>query len=505
MLRKQFTRNSLASAAQVAISSIVLFAIYWYLAREIGVANIGIWSVVLATTSSSSIANLGIATSTVKFVAKYLALDNEEHAVGVVQTSIISVGVIIGLFLLIATPLFYYLLQFFIPGDSLAIARAILPFAIASFWINSVSVTLQAALDGYQRIDLRSIILIVSSLAFVGLVFAFVPQHGLLGLALAQVLQALIVLGLSYYIFRRVLSAEIRFTIRWSKNIFREIINYSLQFQTITISRMLVEPITKALLSRYGGLAATGYFEMALKLVTQIRSVIIVGYQAFVPAIASLLETRKDRIPAVYRKAMSFILIIFVVVLPLIIVSARPVSRIWLGTISPQFTMFLILTSVAWFVNLLSAPAYFVNLGTGELGENIIGHVVTAVLNLALCLTFGQFAGGSGIVIGYTVAIATGSLVTAILYQRRSQANFLSFFDSNLLWLTVASLAGVTLAIAANSWLESRPLSVPVLLVPIVVYSLLVALPLWNHPFRRELVLTVRQSLSQSNNATEDL
>jgi hypothetical protein len=45
--------------------------------------------------------------------------------------------------------------------------------------------------------------------------------------------------------------------------------------QAITISQMLYDPITKGLLVKFGGLDLAGYYEMANRLVVQLRGFIV--------------------------------------------------------------------------------------------------------------------------------------------------------------------------------------------------------------------------------------
>jgi O-antigen/teichoic acid export membrane protein len=51
---------------------------------------------------------------------------------------------------------------------------------------------------------------------------------------------------------------------------------------------MLYDPITKALLTKFGGLSLVGYYEMANKLIYQIRSLKVSANQILVPAFADL-------------------------------------------------------------------------------------------------------------------------------------------------------------------------------------------------------------------------
>ena len=82
MNQKRILLNAVTTFVQVAGSAATLFFLYRFLVRTIGVERLGIWSLVLATTSAVTLANQGFSTSVTKFVAKYAA---REEPGGLVQ------------------------------------------------------------------------------------------------------------------------------------------------------------------------------------------------------------------------------------------------------------------------------------------------------------------------------------------------------------------------------------------------------------------------------------
>ncbi|MGB6392039.1 MAG: hypothetical protein WBF14_06710, partial [Candidatus Acidiferrales bacterium] len=79
MKRKQILLNAATTFAQVIGSAAALFLLYRVLIRAIGVERLGVWSLVLETTSVVTLANQGLSTSIVKFVAKYVAREEPER------------------------------------------------------------------------------------------------------------------------------------------------------------------------------------------------------------------------------------------------------------------------------------------------------------------------------------------------------------------------------------------------------------------------------------------
>jgi O-antigen/teichoic acid export membrane protein len=122
-------------------------------------------------------------------------------------------------------------------------------------------------LEGIQKNYYKNILLIISTLIFLlGVVF-FTDKYGLEGVAFSQLIQALFLLISSYFFVALEFKSFLIIKSYWETKIFKEITGFGIKFQLISILVMLFEPITKALLSKFGGLAFLGYYEMANKLI----------------------------------------------------------------------------------------------------------------------------------------------------------------------------------------------------------------------------------------------
>ena len=245
MKKKQIFINAIMSVLQVVLLGAILFILYRFLYRTIGVEQVGIWSVVFATTSMASVANLGLSASVVKFVAKYLARGEEGAVVRVIETSVVSIGVLFGLALWIVYPFLSWVLGFIVPVSSVVQAIGILPYALFSLWITVMASVFQAGLEGCQRIDFRSMVVVVSGCVYLAACLFLVPTYKLMGLAYAQVFQSCVLLIGSWLILKVQVRLLPLFPYRWDKKMFLEMARYGINFQVISICQMLYDPITK--------------------------------------------------------------------------------------------------------------------------------------------------------------------------------------------------------------------------------------------------------------------
>ena len=487
MQKRQVLINALMSVLQIVLIGIVIFILYKFLLVTIGAKQLGIWSIVLATSSVSQVANFGFAGSVVKFVAKYTALKENQNAANVIQTAAISLGVFVGLLLLIAYPAFTKILGFIVASDSLPLALDILPYALLSIWLMMIVSVFQSALDGFQRIDLRSIILTCSSILNLILCIILAPPYGLMGVAYARVAQMSVTLITSWFVLKRYIKLPL-LPCKWNKQLFREILSYGFKYQTISIATMFYDPVTKGLLSKFGSLSMVGYYEMASRMVQQFRALVVSANQVLFPAIADLKERDSEKISSVYRISYQLLFYLSLPLYSLIIVSLPVISELWIGHYEKAFVSFGILLSIGWFFNTLSAPSYFVNLGTGELRWNVVSHVVIAVLNAVLGLILGVYFRGNGVVIAWVISLALGSSLIYLSYHKKYKIPLIDLLPRESRLLITVSLIGAV-SIAAIQDKMSYMIMIP------AIFTVTILIVLWFHPMRIRLIGWVSDEL----------
>ncbi len=487
MRKQQVIKNATVSVIQVVVTAAVLFLLYRFLLKSVGIEGLGIWSIVLSISSVASIADLGLSASGVKFVAKYLARGEGETVVDVIQTLAISVGVSMGVVILAAYPLVRWILGKVITGQQISEALAILPYALLSLWLLLLTSVLQAGLDGHQRIDIRSTILMSGAVLHLCLCYFLVPSHGLMGLAYARLIQTSVVLVVSWLMLKRCLPKLPVVPCRWSFGLFKEMVGYGVNFQIITVFRLLYDPITKTLLTKFGGLAFTGYYQMASRMIQQFRSLLVTANQVLVPAIADMKETSPKNVQVVYATSYRLLFYLALPMFSLVIVCAPAISQLWIGFYEHNFVYVTILLSMGWFINTLAGPAYFVNLGTGELKWNTVGHGLIAILNLGAGFVLGHLYGGAGVVFGWVFALAAGSLTIPVAYHLTHRIPVHQLLPRENWNMVAASVLGLCASLVVfQMGYSSSGMFVSGSIV--VLFAAILAFPLWVHPMRKRLV-----------------
>lgn len=244
---------------------------------------------------------------------------------------------------------------------------------------------------------------------------------------------------------------------------------------------MLYDPVTKGLLSKFGSLSMVGYYEMASRMVQQFRALVVSANQVLFPAIADLKERDPKKVASVYRTSYQLLFYLSLPLYSLIIISLPVISELWIGHYEKIFISFGVLLTLGWFLNTLSAPAYFVNLGTGELGWNVGGHVAIGVLNAILGLLLGVYFGGTGVVAAWMLALALGSSLIYFSYNTKHKIPLIELLPRESSLLIIVSLIGAVSIIAVQDKTDYLCMIPSIFLMAILV-------ALWFHPMRRRLM-----------------
>jgi len=497
MNRRRVVVNTAASVLQVIGVSIAWLLLSRFLLRTIGAEKMGIWSVVLAAASATHAGALGLPGSLARFVAKYAAYEDHQKVSRLLQTAYLSTGLSLGIVLLVFHPVAVRVLPLFIAAGGIGEALTILPPAMMSVWLMALVAITMGAFDGYQRMEIRSGLSTGSTIIYAIFAAFLVRKYGLLGLAYAQILQYLCVYFFGVVILRAFV--PLPFIPRvWDRGLFREMIRYGASLQLISLSQMAYGPTTKALLASFGGLSMVGYYEIAERLVIQLRSLIVAAHRVLVPIVAELTEVAPKRIQSVYATVTQATFFVSIPFYSAVIIFVPVVSLAWIGKCERYFVWPAMLCTVGWALNTLTVPSYNIYMGTGSLKWNTLSHILTAVLNIGLGWSLGSIWKGWGVIIGWVIALMLGSILVPFAYHIENHSSWRIWTTrSNLILL----VSGGTIALVSwvlSNWSTRGSLSLPQQVLLAGGLALLNLVPAWYHPVRRRIQTWLVRYLEQS-------
>lgn len=499
MNKQQLLKNVATSIVQVVSVGLVMFWLYRFIAQQIGATQFGLWSLVFSITSLMQVANLGMGGAVVKYVAKYLAREDRATVAQVLETSLTFTALAMASLLALIYPLISHLLPRIVEPASLDDALIILPYAMVSIWLVSMLSVFYGGLEGFQRLDIRSGLMMFGSYLYAVLCWFFLGflDWGLIGLAYANVIQYLILLTVSALALRRLIKLPI-LPHHWNRNRFREMLRYSLNYQAAGFIAAASDPITKAMLSNFGGLASVGYYTMAYNIVSQFRSLIVTANRALVPAFADLAERSPARIWQVYSASLRVAFFFSAPMYAAIIISAPLLSNLMLGSVESQFVLAVICIAAGLFVTTLSAPAYLAYLGSDSIHWNTVSEILIVVLIVLLGPVLGRSFGVTGVLIGWTLSNALGSIVSPIAYHLEYRQSLRVLWGDENVVLAVACLLAVITSYILAARLKGSISVIGQTLADAMLFVLITYLPIKRHSVLQSLHGLVHQRLGRT-------
>lgn len=483
-MKKKLVSNVYISVIQVALSTIVIFILYKYLIKTLGADKFGLWSLITSVVSLANVVNLGFSASVTSYVAKFQANNEEDYSISFLETTFISAALIVGVFLIFFYPVTYWVISHQMNKIHSIDAIEILPYAFISFWIMILLNILFSGLDGIQKLGIRSSIQMVGIIVNLILCFLLVPWFGIIGLAYSQLIQSVSMLLLTIFFVRKYFSKFPFLPYRFNKKLFILLIKYSTKFQVIPLSQMFCEPITKLLLTKFSGLAAVSYFDMANRMLLQLRLLFVSAGQVLLPLFAEQTQKSKLVLFNLYKESVAIISFLSIIIFLIIIGFLPLISNVWIGHYENMFVITGVLLSIGFFINSLGIPAYYLGIGSGNLKWIIYGHLLTAVLNILLSYIFGISFGYLGVIMGWVLSWIIGTLFFSILQDLNLNALKIMFSNNNLYLICFISL----FSFLSIGFSFSQTMNVQSILIIGLSFAILVCIPIWLHPMRLKLV-----------------
>ena len=458
MSRRQLARNASFSVVQVFVSALSLLVIYRLLMQRLSIAEIGLWSLVIGSTAVARLSELGLGAGVMRFVAADLAAGAGQRAARTIGAAALMVTVLVGLMALLVQPLLLTYLIKLTPLDLHQAVRMLLPAALLGVVLAAAGNVFAVSIDGAQRMDIRAVLQMLSTLVQLAATWYVLPRWGLLGLGWVQVAQAGFLLVSSALTVLILLRRPLRDYAGFDRPRLKELFSYGGGMQLSAIAQLLTEPLLKVLLTAFSGLALTGYYDIANRIVLQFRSVIIAAYNALVPHVAAFSgkgEPHGERLRAIYREASGVLLVVILPYFACVAAGLPLALTLWKGQFDFRLLLVALLQLTAWLVNLLTTPAYMLYLGIGRLRWTVLTHVLVALLTAVLGSSFGWVWGGTGVLAGGAIALAAGSLLVMAAFHRQYSVAWRDQFPLSSMpgmLLMAAAIAASTVIALAQTW-----------------------------------------------------
>jgi O-antigen/teichoic acid export membrane protein len=477
-------RNALASVAQIVLSACAFFELYRFLMRHLTVEEIGVWSLVLAISFVGKITDFGLGGGVVRFVAYYFGRGATHIAAQTVGSAFVATALLVGMASCALYPLLVSLLPLVLDSPYyFEPAQELLPYALVTFWLASVSNVFLSALDGSQRIHFRAVLVTAATVVQLVAAYLIVPQSGLIGLGVISVIQSSFSLAMASVVVIAVFRQPGRTWVSWNRRRFRVLFRYGIGLQISVIGQLLFDPLIKVLLSKFGGLTMTGYYDMANRLVLQFRSIIIAAFQALVPYVAASRKT-KSELSRTYQDAYRLLFYVAVPYFSLIAAGLPLLLTAWRGGFDEIFLAVAMLCVVSSTFNALTAPAYFVYVAVGQLRWTITSHVAIGLLTLVIGVLGGVVFGGFGVISAAALALIIGSFIVPFAFHREYAVPMPLLFPKESVPLALVCISGASALIWGGVTYQDDLMWFWNMVTALVLFLAGLVVCAWYHPGR---------------------
>ena len=434
--------NGLFAAIQVAWQTVALFAVYRLCAHATNIAALGLWSTSVAIMGLVAISDAGLTEILVREVSRSVAMADGPRLKGLVHTILKLVAVSIALCATLAIFPITLTVEH-LSGVPEIIALKLVSATAIMAWLTIITVGVGGILEGFSRYDLKATAAVTGSSVSVAAAWLgsrFWPDVSLM---VALVCGAAANLTAMAVPATRLMNALPGTPAQIMKSELREMIRMGTQARIGSLANLGFDPIVRFLLLRYGGAETSGHYEIAYRLVMQIRSMLVASIQVMVPRLVQMralgtydaastasaltLSTLRLASPALWITLLG---------LPIL-------SIIMVGQSLNDILAYGIMLATAWLINLVAAPAYFSNFVEGSLRPNRQSHLATVILAALLGLAGGLALGGLGVVAGTAIAIIIGSIIILVSRRRDIEKRALVIYPSDLWILSVGLLTNI--------------------------------------------------------------
>ena len=291
---KNVLRNIVSNWAGYIVTLALGFLLSPFVVHHLGNKGYGVWTLIASLTGYFGMLDLGIRSSVGRFVARYLALNDEDNVNRTVNTAVALLG-LGGLVAIIATLLIYAGFGVFkvdVEFESAA-QTALLIVGI------NIGVTLPLGVSGgilisLERFDVTTCVSIVGAFSRAGLLIFFLRNgYGLIAVALITLYVSLAE-SCASAIWARVLYRPLRLNLRFVqwKNA-KELFGFSIYRFVWTIANQLIFYTDSIVIGIFLNAGSITYFAIAGTLINYGRNVVCLATDTFYPA-ATRLDSRHD-------------------------------------------------------------------------------------------------------------------------------------------------------------------------------------------------------------------
>jgi len=403
----QLSRNGLFSLGQAIFVTLSLLLAYRLVIRTVGLDQLGIWSLLLAGSAFARIGDISGAGALSRFVAMRAFRGSGAWVRDTVHTVLITSVVLNSVLCLALLGIAPFILARFVDPAHVSEATRLVPFAVANIFLGALAVAVTSGIDGAQRADQRSLVMVAAAMVLLVASYMLVPAMGIRGFAVAQLLYQGFILLVGWIVLRIHIPGLGWLPTHWKRRAFYETAGFAVKLNGIGIMIVLFEPLVKFGFNATGGVGSVALYELASRLVIRLRDLTTAAALPLVPAFAAHADTLAPEFRAILLKVSHLAAVAAVFNTALTLAIAPFLSLFALGRVEPDFLIIVAVLTASWNLELPVLGFYLAAKGQGILLWNFLSHATIAASVLLGVYFLAPIFGTNGILIGIIFGFAT--------------------------------------------------------------------------------------------------
>jgi len=389
--------------------------------RAMGIEQYGLWAILLGIFSYMQCLDLGLSFSLERYVAYYQGRNDRKTLQQLITTSLTYILILSALACLLSLTGGDFILTLLIKNSSQVLLPHTFALFIPAFTANFLQSIFMSIPRGFQQFNISSKIQIAGKCIFaitlLATLFRWKSVYSPLFAYSAQTLFTTI----TYAIAAKTIAPDILFCkLGISMHHLRLLIGFGIKIQVSSLSFLVTQYFDKILLSSFFGLAYTGYYEAATKIIYAVRDIPLFLMSVLTPFISrKMAENDTGAIAELYKKTTAQLTIVSMFLMQLLLINQREILSFVLKGEPNSFTLLVFqLLAITGFWHVISGTSTYVSRGMGKTAVEMKTNILTLILNVTFSLLFMRLFSVSGVVYGTALALTVSPFLSYYLTNK---------------------------------------------------------------------------------------
>ena len=466
-MKDQIIKNSLSGIIQLVISTIIAFIGISLFINKLGKEEYGMFSLISIIGNLSIFMKIGLDTSIVKYLSEQGKTTESNYDIVISFLIFTFLGVTLSVIFYFFKDLFFSVIG--IPPALLSAANDLIVVLLVANFILLIGQVFSSLLISQQLIYIVNNLQILNSVLYWGgIIVVILLGYHISDLVIPILLSTIIWFVLIvFFSIKYWNSFDISGLSKNARRVFKKQLSYGSQVYVSGILNAFYEPLTKIIISRYLGVTSVGFYDVALRVKTQLVGAIGKVFMPLMPLLSSL--TRLDQIKNIVNDLTKKLILL---VLPLSVIMGFctfPLIEVWIGESIKTISLYVFFISVSYLLfSVPMIPVYTYLLSKSKVRITILVQLLNVVSNTLIIFMFRELLGWYSVLLGSVVSLLISFIVLNYFRKKYLDWTLFNYRKENFKFFLFL-IFEILLCFILNLYLDSS-------VIKLIVFPLLITI-----------------------------